>query len=1182
MKVTKYSFSGLLLGLGLWGSAASGAVTFVGNDFNTTGAWRTAGVSKVNDVDGDNIYGSAGYFLPSAKFFRYRNPLLSGTNSITPDAQGINAFPSYITGLQFADAEVGASWGGEFADCGSMDLVPGSLGLTGAGILPSVTNTASLNLKLKRGSSPAFRMTLVFGNNPNALNFFENSAVNEDTQVANYASIPQLDDPLGMNISVNDGSGAVTQLSGHSDLATNTAGYTTYQSWDIPAGSSDIDITINLTGTTNRLPRLSGVLIDAAAGSAPTVMIPPVGGTVYQGNPIVLSVNAGGTGIGYQWLKNSNSISGATSPLFTILNSVTTDSGSYQVRITNSLGSVTSVVAQVTVVAPPVTVLLQDTLGGAAGTLNGRTPDTVGTSNWIAGTAWNTDGTQATGSGTANAFLPFVPQPGRIYTLSADVETITTDGGSWSALGFANGTTANSQWHTVNSPVGWWLVRGDYPTGNAGNPNQMFIGPGTGSGSTGTGFWPSNSVNYKIILDTTPASAANWTFTYLANGSVIRAATAFGGSGPTITRVGFGMINAAGNSYVKNFTLSQQVPFTVPFVTTQPVSKTNFVGETVTLSAVVGGSDPLTLQWQKNSNNIPNATNLTLVINNIQAADAGAYRLVATNPLGSTNSANATIAVITPVVNTIYEDAFTGTGDLHGTFPGVAGARSWIAATNGAWTTDGTEAVANTTASANAYLPFVPQTNKLYTLSADIECTAGNWLAMGFANSANTGINWQNSPNSPVGWYLIRPNFSANDNQVFVGAGTSGGSGTGFIPSEPHSYTVILDTRPATPSAWTFTFVRDGTNIIGPTAFGGSGPSITHVGLGSFGTSFGTVKNFKLTVSSAATFAPAVLTQPTGGGTVLVGTAATLGAYVGGSQPLAYQWQKNSNNIPGATTAQLTLPSLTTADSGFYRLTATNALGGVVSTNIQLTVVTNLPVVNMVFDSGDVLPSIPVDPNNLILTSLASVSPAASGNNFTGLNMRNGQTGTALENSVANPANIMNSGTYDFILNTSVNTLGYNITAVTTYSGWSDRAGQNHTVLYRQVGTTNFVALGSVVNTAPGNPGSLRASVTNIYGGVMASGVDAIRIVINQTFFVYREIEVTGTAVALPQLTITPTGNSVTVAWPAAITDYSLISSPVVGAGATWTSVSGVTVSGGFNQVTLPATNTARFFRLIK
>ena len=1176
--------------LSLSGLSPQAAVTFVGNDIVTGSAWRTPSVVKTNDVDGDNVYGSAGYFLPSSKFFRYRNPLTTGTGAIVPDPQGINALPGYITGLQFADAEPGASWGGEFADCGTLDQVPGSLGLTGAGILPSVAGTNVLNLTLKRSSSPAFRLTLIFGNNPNALTFFETSAVSEDTTVANNAGIPNNDDALGMHVTVNDGSGAVSRLSGDPSLSTNTTGYTTFQSWDIPAGSSDINITIDVTGTTNTIPRLSGVAIDSLPITLPTVLIPPVGGTVYSGNPIVLDVTAGGTGIGYQWLKNSNSIAGATNWEFKILSATTNDTGNYQAVITNSIGSVTSIVAAVTVLAPPVTILLQDTLSnGVAGSLNGRTPDTVGTSNWLAGTGWSTDGSEAAGTGTGNAFLPFVPQLGRIYSLSADIEDTTTDGGSWTALGFANGTTLNSQWHTVNSPVGWWLARGDYPAGNASNPNQTFIGPGTGSGSTGAGFWASNMVTYKVILDTTASSPANWTFTYLANGNVIRAATAFGGSGPTITRVGVGMINANGTSIVRNFILSQQIPFSAPFFSTQPVGGTNFVGETKTFSVVVGGSDPLTFQWQKNSNNIANATNSFLTLTNIQTTDSGSYRVVVMNPLlpGGTNSSNATVTVVAPVVSTIYKDTFSYvTNLLDGSIPDTTGSAAWRA--DPSWSSDGTEASVNSSASANAYLPFVPEAGNVYTLSANVDCFSGSWLALGFANAATTGINWQNSPNNPVGWSLVRPDGFGQNNQVFIGPGTGGGLDTGFAPvGGTHNYSVILDTRPISKSAWTFTFLMDSNVVAGPTAFGGSGPSISTVGMGAFAISQGIVNTFILTVASVSNAAPVVLTQPTGG-TFLVGSQTTLSAYAGGTGPLTYQWQKNSTNISGATSTQLIFTNLAVTDSGNYQLIVSNSVGFATSSNVLITVVTNLPIVTTNFDAGDVLPGLPVDTSHdLILSSLASVSPVASGNNFTGLNMRNGTTGTAHENSTDNPANVMNAGTNDFVFDTSVNTAGYDITSVVTYSGWTDRAGQNHTVYYRQVGSANFVPLGTVVNTAPGD-GSLRMAVTNIYGGVLATGVNAIRIVVNQTFFVYREIEVDGTpstisTVVSPTLTIAPQTGSVLVSWPASATGFGLTESAALGTGASWQAVGGSpTVVNGTNQIIIPTTNSVQFFRLVK
>jgi hypothetical protein len=358
------------------------------------------------------------------------------------------------------------------------------------------------------------------------------------------------------------------------------------------------------------------------------------------------------------------------------------------------------------------------------------------------------------------------------------------------------------------------------------------------------------------------------------------------------------------------------------------------------------------------------------------------------------------------------------------------------------------------------------------------------------------------------------------------------------------------------------------------------------VGFGLLNTSAGTVTNFTLTVAFPASNAPVVLTQPVGG-TYLIGSPVNLSAYAGGSAPLTYQWQKNSNNIAGANSIQLTLNSAALADSGYYRLMISNALGSAVSSNAFLNVVSSIPIIITNFDAGDVLPGIPVNTgaNNLILNNLASVNPAASGNNFTGTYMRNGTTGTAHESSTANPANVFNSGTYDFIFDTSLNTAGYDIADVVTYSGWADRAGQDHTVYYRQVGSTNFVQLARVLNPSPGD-GSLREAITNSAGGILVSGVNAIRVVVNTTYYVYREIEVDGTPTTIaanPALKIALQGGSVIVSWSAAATGFNLTGSPALGAGASWQAAGGTpNVVNGVNEVSIPVTNSAQFFRLKK
>ncbi|MFN7138672.1 MAG: LamG-like jellyroll fold domain-containing protein [Limisphaerales bacterium] len=85
-----------------------------------------------------------------------------------------------------------------------------------------------------------------------------------------------------------------------------------------------------------------------------------------------------------------------------------------------------------------------------------------------------------------------------------------------------------------------------------------------------------------------------------------------------------------------------------PFIIAQPSSQSVNKGENVTFSVLVGGSAPLSYQWQLNGTNLLNATNQSLQITNVQLADAGSYLVTVSNGSGSTNSNPATLTVILP------------------------------------------------------------------------------------------------------------------------------------------------------------------------------------------------------------------------------------------------------------------------------------------------------------------------------------------------------------------------------------------------------------------------------------------------------------------------------------------------------------------------------------------------------
>jgi parallel beta-helix repeat protein len=87
------------------------------------------------------------------------------------------------------------------------------------------------------------------------------------------------------------------------------------------------------------------------------------------------------------------------------------------------------------------------------------------------------------------------------------------------------------------------------------------------------------------------------------------------------------------------------------------------------------------------------------------------------------------------------------------------------------------------------------------------------------------------------------------------------------------------------------------------------------------------------------------LTQQPAAASASDGGSATFSVAASGSAPLAYQWQRNGQDIAGATSATLTVDHVAVADSGAqYRVVVTNSAGSVTSTGAVLSVTPVTPV----------------------------------------------------------------------------------------------------------------------------------------------------------------------------------------------------------------------------------------------
>src|SRR5438552_18791009 len=94
--------------------------------------------------------------------------------------------------------------------------------------------------------------------------------------------------------------------------------------------------------------------------------------------------------------------------------------------------------------------------------------------------------------------------------------------------------------------------------------------------------------------------------------------------------------------------------FGQPVIVSQPQNQTNAQGSTAIFSVVASGMSPLTYQWRGYTSstifaNLPDATNDTLTLTNVQPSEANfRYAVVVSDVGGSVTSTLARLVVILP------------------------------------------------------------------------------------------------------------------------------------------------------------------------------------------------------------------------------------------------------------------------------------------------------------------------------------------------------------------------------------------------------------------------------------------------------------------------------------------------------------------------------------------------------
>jgi hypothetical protein len=702
----------------------------------------------------------------------------------------------------------------------------------------------------------------------------------------------------------------------------------------------------------------------------PTLVLQPLNQTAFAGANVTFAAQATGTlPLAYQWQFNGTNISAATNATATtdtlVLNDVQTgQTGTYSVLVSNSAGSTNSAAAQLTVRAPGSCNLPSGAVSWW--TADGNTLDSVGNNNGaLEGGAGFVPGEVGlafdfrNGSGYVQApDSPSLALGANDFTIELWANFASLSG-SRALLAKDNGSGQLSKWI-------FWLNSGQL---------QFYVGNGSSQTSFGSGAF-SPALNTWHHLAVTRSGSL---FSFYVDGALSSTAT-YAGAIPAISAPL--TIGQAENGYfmggledevtlysrallpaeIQDIYLEGSAgkcgpPF-APVITTQPQGQTLYTGQSASFAVTVVGYPPLAYQWQMNGTNIPaavnaTATTATLVLNSVQTAAAGNYSVMVSSPGGSTNSAVAALAVVSP-------------GSC---LPPPAGVISWWGAEGNAadyeTNNPGTLEGGATFAPGEVGLAFDFRNGSGYVQAPDSpslalganDFTIELWADFTVLSGSQALIAKDDGSSQPNKWIFWLNNGQL---QFYVGNGSSQTSiGSGVFSPALNTWHHLAVTR----SGSLFSFYVDGVlsstatyagaipAIAGPLTIGQTEGKYFMGGLEDEVTIYnqalgaGEIQAIYLADSTGkcAPPAPPFVTQQPQSQTVFAGAAVSFSVQASGTQPLNYQWQLNGTNIsagtnPTAATATLVLPDVQTGQSGNYSVLVSNAAGSTNSAGAQLSV----------------------------------------------------------------------------------------------------------------------------------------------------------------------------------------------------------------------------------------------------
>jgi hypothetical protein len=672
-------------------------------------------------------------------------------------------------------------------------------------------------------------------------------------------------------------------------------------------GGTNLPATSSLLSIANAQAEHAGdydVIVSTSAGSVtsvvatltltpppppePVIVEQPVSTNVFEGAPVSLRVVAiSSLPLSYQWRHGGTNLP-ATSSLFHIANAQAEHAGDYDVIVSTSAGSVTSVVASLTFKPRPMFDVAADWStttnpnGAWSYYVQGQlaTPYERGGEAWNgpAPVVWSVEGVPLhTGwsvyTGSEPGFLDV--RPGEVY-------------------GYIYGWNVGSSEIVWTSPsAGSILVSGSLwcvRTGGSALNTLWSVTVGSSSIAQGTVDSSNLRANDRAIYFSSEPLA-------VAAGEVLT----FKNWGETADYVGLRLTVDFASSAAPE-----------PVIVRQPVSTNVVEGAPASLRVQAVSSLPLSYQWRHEGTNVFAVSNL-LSFASVQVEHAGGYDVIVSTSSGAVTSAVARITVYPPLsaptiirhpTNTLILDGGSGqlTVEAVGADP-----------LNYQWHFNGMDVPSNRPQDWIPLGPTLRIPRMTNSLAGTYDVTVHNQGGSVTSQAATLGVAYPPKITRQPG------GTNASQGGSFTLTAEVGGT-------PPLVYQWRLRDLPipgATSSS--YTVLNAQTSHAGPYTL-------------LLSSAYGSVTS---QVAQVNVLAPPSITVEPQGLTVWAGTNTSLRVTAASTLPLSYQWRLNGTNVVGATNATLTLTNVRADQAGDYTVVVRNSVGAVTSTVAHLTVLSD-------------------------------------------------------------------------------------------------------------------------------------------------------------------------------------------------------------------------------------------------